>query len=181
MGSSIWNHCSKGQGPHGITSLPDLLHHLLTPAVLALSGCFSEHKCCVYLSFVCKEFAFKCIFPSWPAEVVGEKEKKSYQDMEEVDLFSNSSLRASSVFFVSSSVAQQTPNTNQQLQSSALGRQTPYRNQQLQFTPEEIAKLANQPEGRLWKWDLASCLRNLRSILWGVSLNVGGLNNTVQG
>ena len=55
--------------------------------------------------------------------------------MGEVDLFSNSSLGAISIFFVNSSVPKQTPNTAQQLQTSPLGRQTPGTNPQLQSSP----------------------------------------------
>lgn len=56
--------------------------------------------------------------------------EKSYQDLREVGLFSSSSQGASPVFFISS-VSQQTPDTNRQLQSSLLSRQTPHVNQQL--------------------------------------------------
>ena len=52
-----------------------------------------------------------------------------------MDLFDNGSYGASSIFFVSSSVPWQTPNTNQQLQSRLLGQQIPDRNQQLQSSP----------------------------------------------
>ena len=86
-----------------------------------------------------------------PAEVV---EEKRYQEMGEV--FSNRSLGESSIFFVRSSVPQQTPDTNQQLQSSPFCRQTPHTNQQLQFNPKEITRLANQPEARVRKQQAAA-------------------------
>lgn len=66
---------------------------------------------------------------------VEELEHKTYQDMGRVDLFSNSSLGASLIFFGRSSVPQQTPNSIQQLQTSLLCRQTTGMNQQLQSRP----------------------------------------------
>jgi hypothetical protein len=64
------------------------------------------------------------------AEVV-----ESYEDVREVDLFSNSSLGASLIFFGSNFSPAQTPNLTQQLQTSLLGRQTPGTNWQLQSRP----------------------------------------------
>jgi hypothetical protein len=74
-------------------------------------------------------------------------------------LLSNSSLEMSSIFFGSSSILQQTPNTTQQLQTSPLGRQTAHMNWQLQsssFGGEIQGMDANQPEVRLSKWQAAA-------------------------
>ena len=58
---------------------------------------------CIGMQFFATYFNKGSISPSahHPAEVVGEK---SYYDVGEVDLFSNSSLGASLIFFGSSSV-----------------------------------------------------------------------------
>jgi hypothetical protein len=71
-------------------------------------------------------------------------EEKSYYGIGEVDLFSNSSLGASSIFSGSSSVLWQTPNMTQQPQTSPLGRQMPHMNQQLQsfWKADTMHKLA---------------------------------------
>lgn len=89
-------------------------------------------------------------------------EEKSYQDTGEVDLFSNNSLGARRIFFVSSPFPQQTPKITQQLQTSPLDRQTPHMNQQMQFKPEETTRLANWPEDQ----EAARCSKNLTSSSW---------------
>lgn len=96
--------------------------------------------------------------------------------MVEVDLFSKSSLGASSTSLGSSSVPQQLQTSprlaisthelaalsrqmvhmNWQLQTSPFSRQTPGINQQLLSSSEETFRLANWPEVWLWKLQIAS-------------------------
>ena len=102
--------------------------------------------------------------------------------MGEVDLFSNSSLGASSVIFGSSSV----PIANTKYDSAAAdqsSRQADTRHEpaaavqfsqqadtrQLQFNPEETARLDNQPEARQQKWQAATGAS--RAVLGRVSVN----------
>ena len=104
-----------------------------------------------------------------PVEVV---EEKSYQAIEEMDLFSSSSLlgeceEGDLIFLGSNSVLQQTPDTTQL--KSPPGRQTPGRKEQLESRPfskqtpgrsssilKKTTRLANWPEAKLQKRQVAT-------------------------